>query len=51
MSQRRTVCFISMQKDLLAILISQSEVRTPDIRSAVLEAVGGDQDKLAAIEE
>ena len=35
----------------MAILISQSNIRTPDLRSSVLEAVGRDQDKLAAIEE
>jgi alpha-aminoadipic semialdehyde synthase len=38
-------------RDLLAILISQSDVRTPDLHSSVLEAVGGDQEKLASIEE
>ncbi|CAI8015134.1 Alpha-aminoadipic semialdehyde synthase, mitochondrial, partial [Geodia barretti] len=37
-------------RDLLAILISQSDVRTPDLRSSVLETVGGDQNVLTAIE-
>ena len=45
------LCYIVMQRDLLAILISQSDVRTPDLRSSVLEAVGGDEKALAAIEE
>ena len=41
----------SPQRDLLAILISQSDVRTPDLRSSVLEVVRGDQNTLTAIEE
>ena len=35
----------------MAILISQSDIRTPDLRSSVLKAVDGDQEKLASIEQ
>ena len=50
-TQHITNSELTEQKDLLAILISQSDVRTPDLRSSVLEAVGGDQEALAAIEQ
>lgn len=37
-------------KDLLAILIAQSDIRQPNLRASVLQAVGGDEAVVAAIE-
>ena len=39
------------QKDLMTILISQTDVSQPDLRSSVLAALKGNTDNLLAIEE
>ena len=39
------------QNDLMSILISQTDIREPDLRSSVLTVLKGDTDKLHAIEQ
>lgn len=39
------------QKDLMTVLISQTDISQPDLRSSVLAALDGDTDNLLAIEE
>ena len=41
----------SLQKDLLGMLISQTDITQPDLKSAVYEALDRDDLKMKAIEE
>ena len=40
-----------LQKDLMGILISQGDVRQPDLQSSVYHAVGKDHQVVKALEE
>ena len=39
------------QRDLMTVLISQTDISQPDLRSSVLAALNGDTDNLLAVEE
>ena len=45
------MCSVFLQKDLMAILISQTEVRQADLKSSILTALQGDTQMLHNIEE
>ena len=42
---------LNIQKDLMAIMISQTDIRQLDLRSSVSEVVGGDAEIMQVMEE
>ncbi len=40
-----------LQKDLMAVLISQGDVRAANLKSAVLKALEGDEAQMNAVEQ
>ena len=41
---------VSPQHDLMAMMVSQTDSRQPNLRDSVLEVLRGDQDRLEAVE-
>ncbi len=46
-----SIALSNVQKDLISMLISQTDIRNSDLSSCVLEALGGNTQQYRAIEE